>query len=97
MTYRKVPPATPGDLLDPDNQALEKALRRPEPACPRCGRLMLAGRCCEPIACPPDDGEITPEPQTRTTGVGAFFGTWPGEETEAELLVSLRAMDGGEE
>ena len=25
-------------------------------------------------------------------GVSAFFGTWPGDETEAELLEQLRAM-----
>jgi len=27
-----------------------------------------------------------------TSGVAAFFGTWPGEETDAELLAALRAL-----
>ena len=31
-------------------------------------------------------------PQDESCGVSAFFGTWPGDETEAELLEQLRAM-----
>jgi hypothetical protein len=27
--------------------------------------------------------------QTGKTGVAAFFGTWPGEETDGELLMAL--------
>jgi hypothetical protein len=30
------------------------------------------------------------EPQTSTSGVGAVFGKWPGDETEEELLAALR-------
>ena len=29
------------------------------------------------------------KPQTATTGVNAYFGTWPGDETEEELLALL--------
>lgn len=29
------------------------------------------------------------EPQTSTSGVNAFFGTWPGPESEEELLALL--------
>jgi len=36
-------------------------------------------------------GELR-RPQTTRTGVAAFFGTWPGEETDAELLAALRAL-----
>jgi hypothetical protein len=32
-------------------------------------------------------------PQEEGCGVSAFFGTWPGDETEAELLEQLRAME----
>jgi hypothetical protein len=32
--------------------------------------------------------------QTGKTGVAAFFGTWPGEETDAELLMALRELRG---
>jgi hypothetical protein len=28
-------------------------------------------------------------PQTNRTGVAAFFGIWPGEETDEELLATL--------
>ncbi len=31
--------------------------------------------------------------QTSTTGVNAFFGTWPGDETEEELLAALEASN----
>lgn len=31
-------------------------------------------------------------PQDSSSGVAAFFGTWPGEEGEAELLAMLRAL-----
>ena len=31
-------------------------------------------------------------PQDENSGVNAFFGTWPGEETEEELLEALRAL-----
>jgi hypothetical protein len=30
--------------------------------------------------------------QTGKTGVAAFFGTWPGEETDGELLMALREL-----
>lgn len=30
--------------------------------------------------------------QTGKTGVAAFFGTWPGEETDGELLTALREL-----
>jgi len=29
------------------------------------------------------------KPQTTNTGVNAYFGTWPGDETEEELLALL--------
>lgn len=32
-------------------------------------------------------------PQDATTGVAAIFGTWPGEETDAELLALLKEID----
>jgi hypothetical protein len=31
-------------------------------------------------------------PQDETTGVSAFFGTWPGDETDEELLDALEAI-----
>lgn len=31
-------------------------------------------------------------PQDESSGVAAFFGTWPGEETEQELLDALEAL-----
>lgn len=31
-------------------------------------------------------------PQTPERGVGAFFGTWPGDETDEELLAMLREL-----
>ena len=37
-----------------------------------------------------------PEPRTapgRKSGVAAFFGTWPGDESEEELLAALAEMD----
>ena len=30
------------------------------------------------------------QPQTRSSGVGAVFGKWPGDETEGELLAALK-------
>lgn len=33
-----------------------------------------------------------PADASDTTGVSAFFGTWPGEESDAELLAALRAI-----
>lgn len=35
---------------------------------------------------------IEPAGPSDTSGVSAFFGTWPGEETDAELLEALRAI-----
>ena len=35
---------------------------------------------------------IEPTGPSDTSGVSAFFGTWPGEETDAELLEALRAI-----
>lgn len=35
---------------------------------------------------------IEPTSSSDTSGVSAFFGTWPGEETDAELLEALRAI-----
>jgi hypothetical protein len=32
------------------------------------------------------------QPQTRTTGVAAFLGKWPGNETEEELLEALHRL-----
>ncbi len=34
-----------------------------------------------------------PQTQDETSGVSAFFGTWPGDETDAELLVALDEID----
>ena len=31
-------------------------------------------------------------PQTATTGINAFFGSWPGDETDEELLAALEAL-----
>lgn len=31
----------------------------------------------------------SPLPQDETTGVAAFFGTWPGDESDEELLDAL--------
>lgn len=33
-----------------------------------------------------------PAPQDDSSGVAAFFGTWPGEETDDELLDALQAI-----
>jgi hypothetical protein len=33
-------------------------------------------------------------PQDKASGVSAFFGTWPGDETDAELLALLAELDG---
>jgi hypothetical protein len=35
---------------------------------------------------------IEPTNPNETPGVSSFFGTWPGEETDAELLDALRAI-----
>lgn len=42
-----------------------------------------------------DDGRPIFEsvPQDATTGVAAIFGTWPGEENDAELLALLKEID----
>ena len=32
------------------------------------------------------------QPQTATMGVTAFFGSWPGDETDNELLTALEAL-----
>ena len=37
---------------------------------------------------------FVPMPQDETSGVAAFFGTWPGDETEEELLALLTEIDG---
>lgn len=34
----------------------------------------------------------TARPQTSKSGVAAFFGTWPGDETDEELLAGLRSL-----
>lgn len=34
-----------------------------------------------------------PQTQDETSGVSAFFGTWSGEETDAELLAALDEND----
>lgn len=34
----------------------------------------------------------TPVAQDDSSGVSAFFGTWPGEESEDELLEALQAI-----
>lgn len=34
----------------------------------------------------------SPLPQDETTGVSAFFGTWPGDESDEELLSALEAI-----
>lgn len=34
-----------------------------------------------------------PVPQDETSGVSAFFGTWPGDETDAELLALIAELD----
>lgn len=34
------------------------------------------------------------QPQTATTGVNAFLGKWPGDETDEEILEALREADG---
>jgi len=31
-------------------------------------------------------------PQDRKSGVSAFFGIWPGDETDEELLAAVRAI-----
>jgi hypothetical protein len=31
-------------------------------------------------------------PQAEGTGVSAFFGTWPGDESDEELLDALEAI-----
>jgi hypothetical protein len=31
-------------------------------------------------------------PQDALTGVNAFIGTWPGDETDEELLAALKAI-----
>lgn len=45
---------------------------------------------------PPLRGSLrTPKlrrPQTATSGVNAFFGRWPGDETDEELLEALEAL-----
>lgn len=35
---------------------------------------------------------IEPAGSSEASGISAFFGTWPGEETDAELLEALRAI-----
>lgn len=35
---------------------------------------------------------LKPVAQDETTGVSAFFGTWPGDESEDDLLKALRAI-----
>lgn len=32
-------------------------------------------------------------PQDETSGVAAFFGTWPGEQTDSQLLEALQAIE----
>lgn len=36
---------------------------------------------------------IPPVAQTNESGVSAFFGTWPGDETDDELLEALRGIE----
>ena len=36
---------------------------------------------------------IEPTGLSDTSGVSAFFGTWPGEETDVELLAALKTID----
>lgn len=31
-------------------------------------------------------------PQDKKSGVNAFFGIWPGDETDEELLAAVRAI-----
>lgn len=40
------------------------------------------GACAPDVAAPSD-----------TSGVSSFFGTWPGDETDEELLAALRALE----
>ena len=51
-------------------------------------------------ACPierPDEEHprpvFEPQAQDESSGVSAFFGTWPGDETDAELLAALDEID----
>ncbi|MCA9758682.1 MAG: hypothetical protein KDA27_23015 [Candidatus Eisenbacteria bacterium] len=41
---------------------------------------------------PPGRPVVTLRPQDVTTGVSAFFGTWPGDESDEELLAALDAI-----
>lgn len=43
----------------------------------------------DPVCTPVEDGKYH-RPQTSKTGVNAYHGTWPGDETEDELMQSMR-------
>jgi hypothetical protein len=36
---------------------------------------------------------LEPSEASELGGVSAFFGTWPGDETDAELLEALRVIE----
>ena len=59
----------------------DKQLPEPQPARPRSKKEHDARPVFESV------------PQDATTGVAAIFGTWPGEETDAELLALLKEID----
>ena len=52
----------------------------------------LRGEGCHEAASPADIAKRLAEcrqPQTPTSGFAALMGTWPGDETEEELLAAL--------
>jgi hypothetical protein len=59
---------------------------------PATQRDLFFSRVPTPRAARLERGEFT-KPQTRTTGLGAVFGKWPGDETEELLLAAIREMD----
>jgi hypothetical protein len=60
----------------------------------RHGSLVLRASDVQRIELLRDETPAPPTvpPQEENCGVSALFGTWPGEETDAELLEQLRAI-----
>ncbi|MEX1366006.1 MAG: hypothetical protein AB1Z98_22960 [Nannocystaceae bacterium] len=68
-----------GGLLFVDVETIDQA-----GAGDRIFEIVPAARRPVPVA--------TPVAQDESSGVAAFFGTWPGDESEDELLDALRAI-----
>lgn len=92
--------ATLGELLNREVTVLGKAVYRPSGTVLRVDVEAIlnttVGRDQFSYVPLSFEHRLKPEPrlQTKRTGIAALFGTWPGEETDSELLARLSELRG---